>query len=100
MGKEDVEAIKRNARTKVFFQVPISNTLKHNNNKKFVREQTTTENPNIKELPKNLENNSDINNDNNNNINKNEDNKSNNEPNKKSMNLKEKRILKMKKLYL
>ena len=84
MGKEDVEAIKRNARTKVFFQVPISNTLKHNN-KKFVREQTTTENPNIKELPKNLENNSDINNDNN--INKNEDNKSNNEPNKKSMNL-------------
>ena len=49
-GKEDVESIKRNARTKVYFQVPLSNTLK-NNNKKFVREQTI-ENPNtVKNVP-------------------------------------------------
>ena len=81
-GKEDLETIKRNAKTKVFFQVPTTSTFKHNN-KRFVREQTTTDNPNNKELPKKLENNSD----NNNIINKNEDNKSNTEPKKKSINL-------------
>jgi len=78
-GKEDLETIKRNARTKVFFQIPSISSLKQNN-KKFVREQTT-QNPNNKE-PKNLENNSD-----NNNNYKNEDNKSNTEPNKNYINI-------------
>jgi len=79
-GKEDIEAIKRNARTKVFFQVPSLNTLKHNNNK-FVREKTI-ENPNNNE-PKSLENNSD----NNNNYKNEEGNKSNTETRKKSINI-------------
>ena len=81
-GKEDVETIRRNARTKVFFQIPSSSTLKYNN-KKFVREQTTTENPNNKKLPQKLENNLDDNNI----TNKNEDNKSNTEPKKNPINL-------------
>ena len=76
-NKEDIETIKRNARTKVFFQVPSANTLKKNSSK-FFREQTN------KEFPKMIENNLD---NNNNNINKNEDNKSNTEPKKKSINL-------------
>jgi len=79
-GNEDVETIKRNARTKVFFQIPSSSTLKHNNNK-FIREKTI-ENPNNKE-PKNLENNSD----NNNNYKNKDDNKSNTEPRKKFINI-------------
>jgi len=79
-GKDDVETIKKNSRTKVFFQVPSSSTLKHFNNK-FVTDQTT-ENPNNKE-PKNLENSLDINN----NIYKDGDNKSNTEPKKKSINI-------------
>ena len=82
MGKEDVETIKRNAKTKVFFQVPSSSTLK-NNNKNFAREQTIIENPNNKELPQKLENNLDDNNI----TNKNEDNKSMAEPKKNSINL-------------
>jgi hypothetical protein len=80
--KEDIETIKRNTRTKVFFQVPSSNTSKHNN-KKLVKEQIT-ENSNInKEMTKKSENNSD----NNNYIYKNEHNQSKVEPKKKTMNL-------------
>jgi len=73
--KEEVEPIKRNTRTKVFFQIPTINTLKLSN-KKLIRDQTI-EKINFKEFPRKLENSED-NNSNNININiNNEESKSN-----------------------
>ena len=69
--KEETGAIKRNARTKVFFQAPTLNSLKLSN-KKLNREQNI-EKINFKESPKKFDNITD----NNININNKEDSKSN-----------------------